>query len=690
MALGEDIHGRGGVKLMRARLLGAMIVAGVLVLILIIRLYTLQVVRGEEYASKGQKNFVQHITVPHDRGIIYDRYGRILVDNRPSLDVQVTPAFLGTATQASATLERLNNTIGLSIDDLDKLVLTIKTTGGLDRFQPIIVARDLTPEQIEAIEADRSIFLLDGVAIVEGRRRLYRQATVASHLLGYVNEIDAVALDAERARGNPRNYVLGDLIGRDGVEKTYEADLRGVDGYEKTVVDAKGRAQRDEYVAALLGEQRRVDPVPGNNVYLTIDLDLQKRAEKAFAANGRAGAVVAMDVHTGAVLALASLPAFDPNRVSGTMAKQEKQTLDDDELKPWINRAISGQYAPGSTFKPIVAIAALIDRATTSHDRVRCPGYFQLGRGIWRCHIDRGHGIMVLRDAIKYSCDVFFYTMGGRLGLDAMAAFARAFGLGQRTGIALQGEKPGLVPDEAYHNQVDAATGGYQRGMAINTAIGQGALLVTPLQLAVAYAAIANGGTLSTPQLLDRIETADFRVRRRFLAESAESLSTSVGLEPTGPLAEMLATAPIDPVRITEQVEGEGPRVLSTLTPEQRRVAALTAEALGPVHEGLMAVVAEPGGTAYWHRSAHVTMAGKTGTSQVIHLGHDRLKVEETDYFERDHALFVGYAPAHDPEIVVVAVNEHAGHGSSAAAPVVTDVIDAYFELKAGRAGARP
>ena len=298
-----------------------MVGSGVLIFILLVRLYTLQIVRGEEYAVKGQKNFVQHITVPHDRGIIYDRYGRILVDNRPSHDVQVTPAFLGNSLQMTATLSRLSAVIQLPADDLDRLIASLKSITGLDRFQPVVIARDLSPEQVEAIEADRSIFMLDGVSIVEGRRRLYREGTLAAHLLGYVNEIDAAALEAEHQKGNPRNYILGDLIGRDGAERTYEGELRGVDGYEKTVVDAKGRTQREEYVASLLGGDRRVEPIPGHNVYLTIDLDLQRHAEKAF--SDRAGAVVALDARTGAVLALASLPAYDPNNLGGPVSENQ-------------------------------------------------------------------------------------------------------------------------------------------------------------------------------------------------------------------------------------------------------------------------------------------------------------------------------------------------------------------------------
>ncbi len=545
MALSGDHHGRQAVRALRTRLVFAMWAIGLVFLVVTSRLYTLQVLRGEELTSKGRRNFVQRKRVAHDRGIIYDRYGRILVDNRATLDVQVTPAFLGDKDEAAETLRQLGDAVRLDTEEQQTALSLVRSKTGLDRFRPVLVKRDLTPDQVEVIEARRSVFQLDGVDIVEGRQRSYPYGSLAAHVLGYVNEIDPAALELERGRGNPRGYDLGDLVGRDGIERAYERTLRGVDGEEQVVVDAKGRVQRDAYVETLLGEHRRTAPQPGHNLFLTLDLDLQRVAEESFVRHdGRAGAVVALDPRTGAVLAMASVPEFDPNLVGGALAKEAKTRLDADPLKPWVNRAIQGQYAPGSTFKTFTALAALADRATSVREQVRCPGSYRMGRHVWRCHKDSGHGMMSLHAAIKYSCDTFFYTMGARIGIDHLAHMARLFGLGERSGVALQGEKPGLIPDEAFHNRVDAATGGYQRGMVVNAAIGQGSVLVTLMQLAMAYAAVANGGTLYAPQLVDRTETADFRVVRSVEQNFDAEIERAAG---TG-FSESVAAAAVRPL----------------------------------------------------------------------------------------------------------------------------------------------
>ena len=275
MALSQRMEPRSGASGFRNRLVGAMWAVGLCVAALLSRLYALQILRGEELTSKGYRNYVQQIPVPHDRGIIYDRYGRILVDNRPSLDLQVTPAFLGRRPAAQTTLRHLAQLLNMPGDELERVVQTVDRRRGLERFVPVVVRRDLDPDQIEAIEEERSVFLLDGVDVVEGRRRTYHFGGLAAHLLGYVGEIDAPALEQERLRGNPQHYDLGDIIGRDGIERTYEKELRGVDGVEKVVVDAKGRRQALPYVDLMMGASRKLGPVPGHNVYLTLDFDLQ-------------------------------------------------------------------------------------------------------------------------------------------------------------------------------------------------------------------------------------------------------------------------------------------------------------------------------------------------------------------------------------------------------------------------------
>lgn len=641
----------GAIRLdgLRTRLLVLAWLAGAAFFVLALRLYGLQILRGEEMRSKGRRNYVSQVDIPHDRGIIFDRHGRPLVDNRASLDLQVTPAFLGPRDTARRALRTVGHLLGFDPAAQARLELLVLSRQGLERFRPVPVLRDLGPAHVEAIESARSLFLLDGVDIVEGRRRLFLHHSLAAHVLGYVGEIDGAALDAERARGNPERYQPGDLIGRDGLERTLEAHLRGKAGSEKIVVDAKGRRQRQGGLEALLGDNRRQEPTPGHNVYLSLDLELQRIAEASFLRHGRAGSVVALDAKTFEVLVLASLPGYDANLVSGAFSWQEKERLDADVLKPWLNRAIAGQYAPGSTFKVVTALAAMQHDASALRDPVTCPGYFKLGSHTWRCWRDAGHGSMGLGRALKHSCDVFFYQWGSRMGIDPLAHTARLLGFGARTGIGLRGEQPGLMPDEHFHRR---DKNGYVRGMAVNAAIGQGSVTVTPLQLAVAYAALARGQQPRTPELVHRIEAADWRAERRVLPEDGgDAIHHVIGVAPD----------------VVHRAPAPAPQPLDI---DDAHLAA--------VRDGLRAVAQERGGTAFAFRSLHVPMAGKTGTTQVVKLGKERLKGWQTGYFERDHAWFVAYAPIDDPAIVVAVLNEHGGHGGSASAPVAIDIIDAY------------
>lgn len=622
-------------------------------LLLMWRLFTLQILRGEELSDRGRDNFVQRVEVPHDRGIIYDRFGRILADNRPSSDLVVTPHFLGDRALARATLERL--AVHLELDSARLAALQDQVFGkrGLDKFVPLRIARNLTSEQVEGIEAERGLMLLDGVDIVDGRRRAYPYGTIGAHVLGYLGEIDPASLARERQGENRLQYKRGDTLGRAGVERRLEAGLRGVDGFDNVVVDAKGRQLMWADIDGLLGPERHAEPRPGNNVFLTLDAELQQRAEEAF--TGFAGAVIALDPRDGAVLALISAPAFDPNRLSAGLAPEEQARLQTDLLKPQMNRALQGQFVPGSTFKVVTAIAALETRTTTPTETVFCPGHFRLGSAVWRCHKDEGHGYVALKEALKVSCDTYFYTMAARMGIDAIAGVGRRLGLGALTGIGLGSEKPGLMPDSVYHNRVEP--GGYQKGMAVNAGIGQGAVLVTPLQLAAAYGAIATG-TWRTPHVIARVESPDYRVLRRTRGATG---------------------APVT------EVTGDAPQPLPVDFELVSRAVMQRPEVLDTVRAGLLAVVAEPGGTAYSRRSTKTTMAGKTGTAQVVKLGKDRLKPDQVAYAQRDHAWFVAYAPAEAPEIVVAVLNEHSGHGGSHAAPIAVAVIDAYMDLKSQR-----
>ncbi len=343
---------------------------------------------------------------------------------------------------------------------------------------------------------------------------------------------------------------------------------------------------------------------------------------------------------------------------SGALGAAEKAALDKDPLRPWLNRPIQGQFVPGSTFKIATALGALMNNTTTPTEHITCPGSYHMGHYTWRCH--GTHGSVDLKRAIQVSCDTYFYTMAGRMGIEPIAKASRLLGMGSISGISLRGERSGLIPDEAYHNRVDKASGGYQKGMAINAAIGQGSVLVTPLQLAYAYATIGNGGTLYAPKMVERIESADLRVKKRTLEASGG---------------------------IREDIQGDSPALVRDLESVARHKIDLPPEYLSAIRDGLEAVT-EPGGTGYARRSTRVTMAGKSGTAQVVRIGAVRLKMEQMDYFHRDHGWFVGWAPAENPQIVVAVLNEHSGHGGVTAEPVVTAVIDTY--LRSAREARHP
>ncbi|MDP7040864.1 MAG: penicillin-binding protein 2 [Myxococcota bacterium] len=672
-------QGRTGVQEYKKRILVLVWAVGLGFSVLFFRLYNLQIVRGSELSERGQSNFIKRQPLPHDRGIIYDRYGRILVDNHLSLTLQLTPAFVGNRAEQQDTLNQLRELLHLSDERFESLEEALKLAKGLARFRPIMIKRDLNANELDRVESLRSLMLIHGVDIVKNRRRTYPHGALATHLLGYVNEVSQRDLDVARQKGNPYGYKMGNLIGRSGIEEHYEESLRGVDGYKEIVVDAKGRRVGERELARIEPTRRRVKPLPGKNLFLTIDLDLQREVEKVFF--GQAGAVVVIEPDSGSIVALASFPDFDPNQISGALGVKEKQSIDKDPLKPWVNRYVQGQYAPGSTFKVVTALAALQEGLTTPSETVHCPGHFNLGNHTWRCHKESGHGLVNLKDALKYSCDTYFYTLGLRIGIDRLAQMGRSLGLGGLSQVSLRGEKKGIMPDKAFHDRVERKTGGYQKGMVVNTSIGQGAVLTTPLQIALTYAALVNGGQILKPRLVDKIQSADFRVSRRELlsqvvSDDAHRLSSDKNIRVVN----------FRGAKIIERVEGEGPKILERIDADVLRESKVSQEHLNMVQKGLEAVVMEEGGTAYYRRSRKTTMSGKTGTAQVVRLGANRLDSRDVEYFSRDHAWFAAYAPAQNPDIVIVVLNEHAGHGSSQAAPIAVAVIDKYFELKAQRA----
>jgi penicillin-binding protein 2 len=422
------------------------------------------------------------------------------------------------------------------------------------------------------------------------------------------------------------------VIGQSGGEKLLVGDLRGRAGGRNVVVDVAGR------VVELLDER---EPAPGGTVTLTLDRDLQREAEAGFLPDvlgepARMGALVALDPRTGDVLALVSKPDFDPNDFAGGIDRETWNALTGDEWRPLQNRAIAGQYPPGSAYKPVVAAAALEDGLITPETKKFCPGHFRYGRRTYRCWRRAGHGWVDLHDALKMSCDVYFYELGRELGIDRIADFARGFHLGQRSGIALPTEASGLVPTKKWKERRFGEA--WMGGETISAAIGQGFNLTTPMQLAVAYGGLANDGVLMKPRIVLRRETPD------------------------------------------GAIEAGGPKVLGRLP--------VAPEHLALIREGLEAVVSEQRGTGGRARVPGVRVAGKTGTAQVVRMKHtEDLEEDEIPIKFRDHAWFVAFAPVEAPEIVVSVLVEHGGHGGSAAAPIAQRVLARYFEKQRERSG---
>ena len=606
------------------RLLTAVGVTALFFFVLLGRLYVLQIARGEEFAEKSQENFIKELRVPATRGMIFDRHGRALVDERPSYDVFLTPAFCKSCDE---TISRLADTLSLDSEAVTRIKDQVKKSHGLVRFRAFPVKIDVPRDDLDKLNA---VFIdLQGVDILPTPHRNYRYGMLAAQVLGYMNEIRPEELEALPENGP--HYEQGDFIGRTGIERQYEKELKGKDGIERVVVDAKGNQSADKS-ELIKDEQRLVPAIPGHNLVLSIDEKLQAAAEKIFP--GKAGVVIVLDVNTGDVLALVSRPGFDPNKMSGRISRQELQALSEDPFKPLRFRATQDHYNPGSTFKVVTGLAALENGTLHDGSTIFCNGGYTLGRRRWRCDKESGHGSLDLVHAIAYSCDTFFYALADRMGIEPIAETARELGLGSPTGIDLGYEDPGVVPSKAWH---DAHTpGGYQKGFALNTAIGQGDNLVTPMQLAVLYAAIANGGTVYKPHLLRRVEDSDGHLIRE-------------------------------------------------IQPEVERKLPVKPEHLAAIVEGLKAVVNEPGGTAYGARikDMPVLVAGKTGTAQVANMTGARTKEKDLDYWHKSNSWFASFAPADKPEIAVVVLNEHGGFGASAAAPTAMQVTKAYFELKA-------
>ncbi|MBW2348445.1 MAG: penicillin-binding protein 2 [Deltaproteobacteria bacterium] len=575
--------------------------------LLVLRLWFLQIVNGWNYRAQSENNRIHLQDIPPFRGLIFDRHGRMLVDNRPAYDLCLIPEEIQDRRALFARLKRL---VGLD-PALVKERLREAPRGY--PFRPVRVKRGLSRDDLAVIETHR--FNLPGVTIRVAPQRVYLYGALAAHVLGYLGEIS----DKELRSGEYPENRPGDLIGKSGVELRWNRQLNGIRGGAQVEVDAAGRRLRTI---------SRVPPTPGANLYLTLDFRLQRLAERLL--EGKRGAVVAMDPRSGEILAMASSPAFDPNRFIKGIDKKSWERMVRGGSFPLQNRATAGQYPPGSVFKIVVAVAALEEGVVTPEEKIVCHGSYTLGNRVYRCWKKWGHGAVDFHRAVVESCDVYFYELGKRLGVDRIARYARMLGLGSKTGLDLGGERPGLIPTTRWKWKRWGTP--WQGGETLSTAIGQSFVLATPIQAANLIATIFNGGNLYVPQ-------------------------------------------------VTRWLGGGGRGALQEFRPVKRGKAHISPKTLALLREALTGVVNEPRGTGSRARVEGVTVAGKTGTAQVVAMEREKVRGEKEKLPPEfnDHAWFVAAAPAENPLLAVAVLIENGGHGGSAAAPIAGSLMRAFF-----------
>jgi len=579
--------------------------------LIFVYLWYLQVIKGTDFRQLSENNRIRIREMVADRGMLLDRKGRILAANRPSFEVFLVPEDIQ---KNPETLEMVREILNLSPEEIGEKMKGLKRRLA---FRPIKLKSDIDWDKLVLLESNR--IHLPGVMLDVRPRRAYPYGTLASHLIGYIGEVD----ENELKQVSNRSYRMGSVIGKYGVEYEWEEQLKGVDGGRQIEVDAMGRE---------IKHIRSVESFPGNNVFLTIDYDLQKVAEEAF--QDKNGSLIAMNPKTGQILAMLSKPSFDPSIFARNITMEEWKALVEHPFHPLLNKGLQGQYPPGSVFKIVTAIAGLETGAITPQTQIHCTGVFPYGNRDFRCWKEKGHGTVNLHRAIVESCDTYFYQVGLKVGVDAIAHYAEELGLGRKTGISLPHEKSGIVPSSSWKKKRFGVA--WYSGETLSFAVGQGYLNTTPLQILTLISAVANGGTLLLPQVVERVEN----------------------------------------------IYGKRLKEYST---KQTGKANISENTLRIIQEALLGAVNEPGCTGGASALKQVRVAGKTGTAQVVRMAVDFKKgdMNRMPIKFRDHAWFAAYAPFEDPQIAVVVLVEHGGYGGAAAAPIAKKVIEKYFNLEA-------
>ncbi|MFI5298104.1 MAG: penicillin-binding protein 2 [Polyangiales bacterium] len=617
-------------------------------LVLVGKLVSLQILGHEEWATIARENIIHRTGLATSRGVIRDRAGVVLAASRESWNVYVIPARL----ELDKTWPLLADSLGLGPferRDLDERIRRVREAdfaalkaNPKHHIKELLVREDVSRDIIGALETHRDE--LPSVSWLSSPMRYYPQKELTFHLLGFVNEVSKEDLDAQGASGPLQ---AGDRVGRSGIERAYESVLHGTRGWRKVILDAHGNKRVSKEDEALIDEPKVSPAIPGRDLRLTIDAELTATARKAFAGQ-LAGGVVAVEIKTGRILVDYSKPGVDGNDFVSGMSAKQYESINQNALRPLIDKTMYEAYFPGSTVKPFFALAALRAHSMTTKSEEECEHIHVEGKTRFKC--EGYHGKINFHDAIVRSCNIFFYKLGKHTTLDVMHAMGAEFGLGQRTGIGINHEVPGLLPTTAWYNQHYG--GQYHLGFTLNSAIGQGNTKVTLLQLALAYAALGDGGVLHAPQLVRTVEAPP--------NDNAEDTPSSLG-------------------RAAE----------TELPPRIQRTIALDRDQLKFVLDAMHGVVNDESGTAYAERSTKVDIAGKTGTAQVSRVSmKSGIDQHLLWYFNRDHAWFGGFAPYNDPEIAIVVLVEHGGGGGHNAAPIAMRIFEDYFARKG--AGATP
>ena len=574
---------------------------------LIGRMYYLQIVEADKYRTLSDENRINLKLLAPPRGRIVDRFGHPMAVNQQNYRVMLIPE---NTEDVSRSLSLLARIINLNGHERQKVLREVKRRR---RFLPVIIRENLLWEDVARIEVNAPE--LPGIIIDVGESRFYPDGVHSVSVLGYVASVSEKDLT-----GDPVLELPGFRIGKAGMEKVLDLELRGKSGTSQVEVNAFGREIR---------ELRRLEGSRGAEIYLTIDMELQKFVAKRL--GEEAAAAVVLDVHTGEVLSLISTPSFDPNAFNRGLTQTEWKALTSDPRTPLNNRSIAGQYSPGSTFKMVVALAALEKGIVTPKTRFLCSGKMELGDATFHCWKKKGHGAVNLLRAITQSCDTYFYEIAKRTGINRISAMAKRLGMGEILGIELAGERRGLMPTRAWKRKAKGVS--WQQGETLLAGIGQGFLLTTPLQLAIMAARLVNGGKAVTPHLTN----SDLPFNSPQTANKDNPQFKDIGLHP--PHLDLM----------------------------RRAMAAVTNSPYGTAYR---ARISEPG----------FEMGGKTGTVQVRRISKAERELgvkknKELEWHERDHALFVGYAPVQAPRYSVSVVVEHGGGGSSTAAPIARDIL---------------